>query len=485
MTRILKFNRGTIAGLMLIATIACSDPWEERIDSGDSNLDQTLAERLMTTTETSDFGDLLVETGFDKVLSNTKTYTVWAPTNEALASVDASALTDLASKKLFVQNHIALTAFSSVTEADTVTVQMLSEKYLEFKNGTRIADADLVTADHYAKNGLFHTISKALAPKNNIWEYVEASTSTYAMSSFLVSLDEFNLYQRDSTAKVNGEMLPGIYADSLTNSYFTNVYNLNNEKNKYTFFVLEDEAYNTEVYKLKPYLNKNNEDSTATYSSYFAVRDLAFQEAIARENLPDTLTSRFGVKIPINRDNIVEEIELSNGILYVMSDMDIPLETRLLTTKIEGEEPLGFSQGDKRANTYYREKEDPDGELFYDIMVQNHGVPLFAIYYNASNLYSTTYKVYWRAINDIQENTFQQRLRFGGTIEEDGTVTDPIATLDYTDVAPDVYDEVYIGEFTLDEAGALDLISLIAANSGSAGVNTLTLDYLKLVPVIK
>jgi hypothetical protein len=117
-------------------------------------------------------------------------------------------------------------------------------------------------------------------------------------------------------------------------------------------------------------------------------------------------------------------------------------------------------------------------------MVQNHGEPLFTIYYSVRDLYSTTYKVYWRAINDIQSNTFQQRLRIGGTFNELGEVEDPLAMLDYTDVTPDVYDEIYIGEFTIGQ-GSSGLISLIAANSGSNGVNTLTLDYIKLVPVIK
>ncbi|MEN3323219.1 fasciclin domain-containing protein [Mariniflexile soesokkakense] len=483
MISINTYIKGLVASITLVAAVSCSDPWEDRSNTNDNNLKQTLSERIKNTSETSEFGKLLAETGFDNELSNSKTYTVWAPTNEAMGQVDPVLLNDLASKRLFVQNHIALTAFSSVSKKDTVTVQMLSNKYLEFKNGTVMAEANVVTADQYAANGLFHIINKALEPKSNIWQYLKGKTGSNAMSSYLLTLNEFNLYRSDSIAKANE--FHEIYADSLTNSYLTNVYNLNNEKNKYTFFLLQDDAYNSEVQKLEPYLTKSNTDSTTTYASYFTARDFAFHKAVARENLPDTLTSRFGVKVPINKANIVEEVQLSNGIVYIMSSLDVPLETRLLTTKIEGEVPTGFSRNDKRANTFYREKEDLDGVLLYDIMVQNHGVPLFAINYSANNLYSTTYKVYWRAINDIQTNTFQQSLRFGGTVMPDGTVSDPIAELPYTDVPPNTYDEIFIGEFTLNESGRLDLISLIAANTGVNGNNTLSLDYLKLVPVIK
>ncbi|MBD0824474.1 fasciclin domain-containing protein [Aestuariibaculum marinum] len=480
-----KYSKAILASLSLMAVVSCSDPWDDHAESSDDNLKQNLGERLTSISETSEFGKLLTETGYDRVLANTKTYTVWAPTNEAMASVPANELVNLNSKKRFVSNHIALTAFGSISNQDTVTVKMLSTKNLEFIGGKVMDGASVVTADQYTSNGVYHIVSDALVPRSNIWEYIKSMNGSNAMSSYLLSLNEFNIYQSDSTAKAMAETMPGVYSDSLTNSYLKNVYNLNNENNKYTFFLLEDDAFNTEVQKLEPYLTKSNADSTTTYASYFTTRDFAFHKSISQENLPDTLVSRFGVKVPINKDNIIQQVPLSNGVLYMVGAMDVPLETRLLTKQIEGENPSGFSQGDKRGNTYYREKEDLYGVMFNDIMVQNHGEPLFSIYYGASNLYSTTYKVYWRAINDIQSNTFQQRLRFGGMFNELGEVVDPIATLDYTDVPPNIYDEIYIGEFTLEEAGDLDLISLIAANSGSNGVNTLTLDYIKLVPVIK
>ncbi|MCR8666805.1 fasciclin domain-containing protein [Aestuariibaculum sp. M13] len=484
-----KYSKAILASLSLLAVVSCSDPWDDHAKSSDDNLKQNLGERLTSISETSEFGKLLTETGYDRVLTGTKTYTVWAPTNAAMAAVPASELANLESKKLFVSNHIALTSVGSVSTQDTVTVQMMSNKYLEFIGGEVMDGAPVVTPDQYTSNGLYHIVSDALVPRSNIWEYIKSMNGSNAMSTYLVSLNEFNIYPSDSTAKATAEAISPaiIYSDSLTNSYLRNVYNLNNEKNKYTFFLLEDDAYNAEVTKLEPYLTKSNADSTTTYASYFNVRDFAFHKSVSQENLPDTLVSRFGVKVPIDKDNIIEQVNLSNGVLYVMSSMDVPLETRLLTTQIEGERPVGFSQGDKRGNTFYREKEDLDGVAFEDIMVQNHGVPLFTIYYRAPDLYSTTYKVYWRAINDIQSNTFQQRVRIGGGFNELGEFVDEIATLNYTDVAPNVYDEVYVGEFYIDQLGSInnELISLIAANSASNGVNTLTLDYIKLVPVIK
>ncbi|UKM63840.1 fasciclin domain-containing protein [Flavobacteriaceae bacterium GSB9] len=472
--------------MALVAVISCSDPWDDRIDKVDPNLTQNLAERIESTPQTSAFGKLLEETGLSGLLASSKTYTVWAPNNDAMAQVNPTLLSDLAKKRLFVRNHIALTAFSSVTEADTVTIQMLSNKYFQFKNGTVMAESNVVTVDQYASNGLFHIISEAIEPKQNIWQYINSQSGSNNMSDYLLSLKQFDLYQSDSIAKASEPEIHELYADSLTNSYLNNVYNLNNEKNKYTFFMLKNSAFNDEVEKLKPYQIKTtvDSDSTAIYASYFATRDLAFHKAVARENLPDTLVSSFGVKVPINQDDIAEEIILSNGIVYVMDAMDIPLETRLLTTHIEGEEPIGFSEN-VRSSTFYREKEDPDGVFFNDIMVQNHGVPQLAVNYNIGrNVYSTTYEVYWRAINDVQGNDFNQSLRVGGTFDPtEGAVINPIAELE-TEVERSVYEDVYVGEFTLEEARAY-MLSVVAANTGSNGQNTITLDYLKLVPLIK
>jgi len=361
--------------------------------------------------------------------------------------------------------------------ADTLMVKMLDGKNLDFTSAS-ISDAHIVTADQYASNGLFHIIDKALTPKLNMWEYILGSVQTSQQNNFLYSLDSINIFPADSLAVNTGNPL-------LDNEFLKKVYNVGNEEKKFTYFLMADDAFETEETKLLPYLISGSQDSTENLSKYYTIRDMVFEGAYTRGTLPDTLISKFGVKVPINKSAIIgDPILLSNGIVYVMSSMDVKLEDRLVPTTIQGESPGGFTQTDKSLYTYYREKEDPSGILFNDIMVMNHGVPLFGINYRAPNLYSTTYQVYWRAINDIQTNVFQQRLRVGGVEGTDGTVTNPLAFFPYTNVELNNYNEVYIGEFTLQNIADVNM-TLIAANSGTNGVNTLTLDYLKLVPVIK
>ena len=118
-------------------------------------------------------------------------------------------------------------------------------------------------------------------------------------------------------------------------------------------------------------------------------------------------------------------------------------------------------------------------------MVQNPGVSLFTLNYNNSgkDFFSTTYKVYWRAINDVQTNVYQQKLFIGTGLN--GILTGTLKDFGYKDVPVKLYDEVYLGDVVITQAGSLDFISLIAANSTTNGNNSLTLDYLKFVPVLK
>jgi uncharacterized surface protein with fasciclin (FAS1) repeats len=481
----LKLNyKKLFVGILTIALVSCSDPWSDR-QSNDANLKVSLSVAITNTTETSKFAELLVKTGYDKVLSESKTYTVFAPTNDAMALVDASILNDPAKLTFFVQNHIALTAYSSVRDKASEKIKMLSEKYLVFKGITTIDDATIVTADKYTANGVFHIINKALTPKQNIWQYVNNLSTSSAMSKYLLSLTELNIYKADSIAKINP--IPGRYADSLTNCYLRNVYNLNNEKNSYTLFLMDDAGYTTEVDKLKPYLIKNSTARTDTYSSYFTVRDMAFPKAYLPNELPTTLTTRFGVTVPIDKTQIVgDPIILSNGIIYRIKKVDVPLKNRLVTTKIEGESTSWFTPSTARSKIVYRDVKDPFGFLFNDIMVKNSGIANFTLNYSATDVYSTTYSVYWRAVNDLQSTVFQQRLLIGTVIRNNVIFPlEAIKDFGYKDVPVKLYDEVYLGDFTMLQAGNIDMISLVGANSTTNGTNTMSLDYLKFVPVVK
>ena len=460
-----------------IAIYGCTDKWDEHVAITDEIVKDNLALQLSKNTSISEFNKLLIKTGYDKVIASSKTYTVFAPNNTAIATLDPAVVNDTTRLKYFVANHIAISAFRTDMATDSLTVKMLTGKNLIFLQ-SKIDEVNISTPNKFAANGIYHIVDGLLSPKLSIWEYLKANNTTYEQAAFITALDTINIYP-------NGQVNTGFPA--LDNEFTRETFNIRNEEGKYTLFLMQNAAFNTEVTKLLPYLYRPSVDTTKLISKQYALRDMVFAGELKVANLPDTLVSKFGVKVPINRGNIVQTIKSSNGVIYIVSNMDVKLIHRLVTTQIEGENPRQFIPGDKRGNIFYRQRLDNNGIEFKDLMVQNHAISQFLVSYTTPILYSTKYKVLWRAINDIQTNTFDQKLLVGTlSLATTGLYTGSVMSFPYTTVTVKNYKEVELtGTFDIDLARSVPLTLVGQNNNATAGTNTLTLDYIKLVPIIK
>lgn len=484
------YKKIALAALMVFA-FSCSDPWNERNTGNDANIDKSLVEAISSSSEFSEFSKVLAATGYDKVLASSKNFTVFVPSNAAMSQVPVSIINDPVALKQFVGNHIALTSYSSVREIDEIQIEMQSKKFLVFKGKTTIDDATIIKADMLASNGIYHVIDKPLTPKLNIWQFVASQAATSMMSADLLALKDFSIYKEDIEKKILSETAgAGYLSDSLTNSFLTNVYNLNNEKNSYTLFLMENDGYTQESDKMKAYTIKSTTDSTATYAKYFTVRDMVMNKKYEPSQLPSTLTSRFGVEYSIDKSQIVgEPIRLSNGIVYIMKKVDVPMAKRLVPIVIQGESfDLRYNMTNSIA-AITRNFFLPSTENINDVFVLNPGSALPRLLYQnrLKDLYSTKYQVYWRAINN-KTTVFSQTISIGGTYVVTGTtfsVVNPLKTLAYTAVPINDFNEVLVGDFTPLQSGNILNLTLLGANSATNGVNSLTIDYLKIVPVVK
>ena len=83
------------SGILTLAAItlfsSCSE-WDDHFetDNNVSHATSNLYEALCQNSETSRFAELAASVGYDKVLSSSQTYTVFAPSNEALANLETS-----------------------------------------------------------------------------------------------------------------------------------------------------------------------------------------------------------------------------------------------------------------------------------------------------------------------------------------------------------------------------------------------------------
>lgn len=457
--------------------------WDDHNALTDPSVGQNLFEQISANPDLSKFAELLTKSGYDKIISSSKTYTVFAPTNAALATIDPAVVADEVKLRMFVGNHIANQLYQTVTTPAQVRLIMINGKYNNLQ-GKTFDEANITTADKFAKNGFLNVIDKMVPALPNAWEFVETSSIAPAkQKAHLLTLfrNVFDLTNAVQTG-VNPATGQPVYkpgTDSIRiNQFWRDVLDLRDESKQFTFFMLTDAAWDGEVNKFKPFFASGSVDSTTVNTSNAVVRDLAI-EGIYKPGAgaTDTIVSKFNIKVGIEKSAIVQTIKVSNGIIYVMSRMNVLTKHKFLPFTIQGEN-YDFTRQDKRGNTYFRDRFNPlTQQDFKDVVVVNHGVAQFYLGYRINNMPTMKFKAYWVAVHDNIN-------LFTGTFKQKFSVGDPLnADLPYTTVTANDYREIYLGEFILTKFNPVTNVYLTADNSGSVNVNTLSLDYVRLEPV--
>lgn len=490
-----------IAVLFIVSLFTGCNEWDEHNRTKQEELNETLLEAISKQPELSKFSEYLATTGYDVVLASSKTFTVWAPNNDALATLSSDITDDDQKLAQFIGNHISYQEYFKTSAPDRI--KMVNGKNLTWY-GTSLEDAAIETADHISRNGVLHIISGIVPVKQNAWEVLNSIEAGQKQLSFLNSLT-YDLFV-DSLATQTGvdpaTGLPIYEAGTgyvTKNYFFDGIYDLTNEDSLQTFFVLTDEAFDAELAKLAPFF-KNvsmDQDSTDSLSSWYLAKDLVVRGVIKPEALPDTAISVDGIKIPIDPTAIVAHYETSNGMVYVMSKVDFRLKDKFPPIIIQGESPNAFSRTDKGTNIHIRYRDWANGGS--DLRVYNHGIAQFNVRYRLRNLHSATYKVFIKAANDWIDTTFtgtdahlsafQQKVVLDSRETYVLGVPSPGALKDFgyqkvNRLKPDLSNlrELYLGDYTHANYKRL-FVFVVADNTANNQLNAIEVDYIKLVPV--
>lgn len=479
MMHLKKRNTITLAALLSMV-LACTKPWDDHNKTTDPNLQHNLYQAISHTAGLSKFSELLAKTGYDKILSGSKTYTVWAPNDQALQSLDPAILNDTTRLKLFVGNHIANQSYLAGAGIDSQRIQMLNGKYNN-TTGSTFDSAHVVTANQYAANGLFHIIDKYVPWYYNCWEWMQNSTAAPLMKAQLLSqnyiyFDSTKATQTGVDPNTGHPIWDSANGKILRNHFLDSAYNVSDEAGQYTFVLLADNGYTKELNSITPYFKTGSTDSTNALAGFHLVKDFAFKGIYTPAQLPLTLTSRFGVQVTLSASNVLASYKTSNGMVYVVNDVPFSFANKFPPVIIEGEKPAAFA-ADRTSNIMYRIRQDPaTGRIFNDLLMQNYNYASYWINYPVKGLYTTKYNVSWVALNDVQSTPlWQQRLAFDSTKN---------TNLPYVTVGYNVYSEVTLGQWALPSYRDVNLFVVGPATaSSSGGNNSIALDYIKLTPL--
>jgi len=477
--------------LYSIGVISCKDQWKEHNQTVLQNLNVNLYEQLQQQPELSTFAGLVKKIGFEEELKSTKSYTLWAPTNAALNNIDQGILADPERLKKFVLNHIAFQNFF-VEDYSLDTIRLLSGKNA-FIQGKSINNKAISQANNFVKNGVLHRIEIANAPVENIYEFLLAQQEDVWLKEFIQGQDYVGIDTANAEIIAIDETtgLPIFAAGSgevMRNSYFEEVAALNNEDKKYTFILLKDSGVAAEKQKLSPYFYSLNPLRTDTLTSWSIAKDLVFEGVFSAADLVDSLRSIGDVDLQLSPSKILSTHHLSNGIVYVLNELDYQLPyNKIKPIRIEGEHYTGIRREDRFP--IIRTRKDPAGIIYKDVFIENHGTSQFWLRY-MPEVNSVTYKVLWRAPRDynLTGTIVYSEMAVGFNLAYRTDILDPLdpinppLLLPYKQVDLSNYNEVYLGEYTPEIFGQLNTAIFSKAVTTNAQ-NTIVLDYIKLIPV--
>jgi uncharacterized surface protein with fasciclin (FAS1) repeats len=512
--------------MVLLATLilaACKKQWDQRTAVTDQQLNVNLMQQIQANSNLSDFAGYLTKIGFDKVLAASKTYTVWAPTNAALAAIDPAVVADTAKLHVFVANHIANQVYLTTgIQGGSVRIRNLNGKNLTF-TPTTVEDANITSANQYVSNGVLNVIDKQLTPRLNISQFIRSLTTVGLLhQAYIIRNDSTYVDTSKATvASINpitGKpvLVPNTGVVTI-NKYFNRVAALANEDSTYTYIVLTDAAYNAERAKVNKYFVTSSTDTTQNILSAFNVlKDVAIRGIVLPANLPSSLPSVNGVPVPIDKNAIVQTYNASNGIVYVMSAVNFDVTTKITPIIIQGEQPSFYARTDKQGNTQLRSRLDNNKVLYKDLFITGTGLASYFAAYKISNLYTCQYKVVLRAINDTAVTHIPGTTPTFGNISEKITfgqitaVTNPSGTVipvtavnyPYQNVAPYFYGEItqtpatagtVTANATINVAsGNLNVVKynsinmyVTGANVTTGNLNNVLVDYIKLIPILQ
>ena len=227
-------------------TMGCSD-WDEHYD-GDATAIGTAAanlwENISSNSDLSQFSALLQKAGYDKVLSESQSYTVWAPKDNTFDYNYFNSLSIDKLQKEFIQNHISRYNYAVPDEQDPI-VYMLNEKVMPYVSN-QIGGVNISNSIG-TSNGILKKLEGLLPFLYNIYESLEPGDFDIdSISKYIHDYDTkvLNVARSTQGPVKDGRMtyLDSVFDESNNLYYLYNAY-IHREDSNYTMIVPTNEAW--------------------------------------------------------------------------------------------------------------------------------------------------------------------------------------------------------------------------------------------------
>jgi uncharacterized surface protein with fasciclin (FAS1) repeats len=311
--------------------------WESHV-SNDTYSKYNLSEAIAQKPELSTFYKVLKKTGYDQFLMSANSFTVFAPKNDAWATIDTTNTEQL---KKVIANLIVYKSYFTDMPDLYKSLKSIKGKNIFYDPATKTFNGASIdtTANNCnlrASNGVIQETDKVVELRNNIWEYLSTKT-TNNQFQYINSLNQKTMDLTKSIAigvDQNGKTKYDTVWTNVNN--FLKSYPIDNEDSLYTYVVLENDGFNSLYTKYKPYFQMTSQAKTDSATRFNVCQDFVFKGDYDITKF-DTLPNVDGVKIPLTNLVVKDSYVTSNGRVFVVSGINVPLKNKIKPIKIEGE----------------------------------------------------------------------------------------------------------------------------------------------------
>lgn len=232
--------------------------------------------------------------GLDSLLASDQTYTVWAPTDEAMQGYSD----DGEGVDHFIKNHINRYVYNLTDLTDTayVRIKMLNGKFQDYERdagGYTFAGVDVTGQDLMASNGVIHTIGSVASFYLNIYESIRRTgNNTDSLAAYIGQFDEYTFDVGNSSAIGKNSLGQLVYDSVFTYSsrYMREYGDLWLEDSLYTMIVPDNAGWNAGYAATRPYFRTFGEAQSSRESTiHVPTRTYATDDALA-DSLTDAYT---------------------------------------------------------------------------------------------------------------------------------------------------------------------------------------------------
>ena len=420
----------------------CENPWDEHVRVNENVLQESIGDYLVQNPEFSSFVELLNSTGLNSVLSSSVIFTVWAPTNDAIKSIDQTLINTEAKKKLFVQNHIAFGSYSSKENNATIRIKMRSGKVLEYNASEAIIDNIIIDRDKEAqvKNGTIQVLNNCVSPRYSMWEYLNLDAPENKFISFLKSLTK-TVFHEELSAQIGINELGKPVYDSvwIVQNDFLNYVDISSEDIQATLIVPSDEVFEAEFNKFQKYFrveDRRNNEVPSSKDSINIMANIAI-DWVLNGNYPasettDTVLSFHAVKVPFNSNSFTSSYKASNGFIHFSNNCSVKITAKIKPILIEAENRVySLDMASGTPTPYYRLRENASNGMDFICDNSNTSKILSGVIFYGPKVSSIKYRIKIRAINDFGKS-YRNSDTSTVMIQKLGTVTvlrDPVTNM--------------------------------------------------------